>query len=169
MSSISIAPLTAAKTQDWMDQQLAIRGDAHVRRLATFWDDCQSGTRLILAAWHGEKLCGHITISWRSAYPRFAALNAPEIVDLWVQDDTRGKGVGQALLLAAEDFARSKGYASIGLCVGVTARFGAAQRLYIRNGYMPDGTGLWVNGENIRDDATVLLDETATLMLVKRL
>lgn len=152
-----------------MEANLALRGEDQVRRLAHFWDEAQDDKRTILAAWQGDIFCGHITLLWQSNYPPFHRLHFPEIVDLWVAESFQKQGIAKMLLAQIEKIAIAKDAPGIGLGVGVTGRFGAAQRLYSTFGYHPDGTGLWVSGKNIASDAAVHLDEAAMLMLAKRL
>jgi ribosomal protein S18 acetylase RimI-like enzyme len=64
--------------------------------------------------------------------PRPAALFA-----MWVAPEARGQGVGGALVEAVEGWARSKGYARIGL--GVTSTNEPAIRLYTRLGFVDLG------------------------------
>jgi GNAT superfamily N-acetyltransferase len=151
-----------------MEANLAVRGEEEVRRLSRFWDEAQDGKRVILTAWQGDVFCGHITLLWQSNYPPFQRLKFPEIVDLWVTEDFQQQGIAKMLLTEIEHVAIAKHVPGIGLGVGVTGRFGPAQRLYSRFGYHPDGTGLWVSGRNITGDTQVHLDEAAMLMLAKR-
>lgn len=64
--------------------------------------------------------------------PRPAALFA-----MWVAPEARGQGVGGALVEAVEGWARSKGYARIGL--GVASTNEPAIRLYARLGFVDLG------------------------------
>lgn len=168
-----IESLAASDVQSWMEAHLAYRGETHLRRLSQIWHEAQLGARLILVAWDksgdAPRLLGHVTLLWQSAYPPFARGNIPEIVDLWVVPTERRRGVAAALLHHAEMAARTHGATRLGLGVGVLGRFGPAHCLYHALGFRPDGTGLWVQGVNIRDDATVLLNDEALLMWVKAL
>jgi len=42
---------------------------------------------------------------------------------------------------AAEQLARDRGIATLGITVGLFDDYGPAQRLYARRGYIPDGRG----------------------------
>ncbi len=46
------------------------------------------------------------------------------------------------LILHLENIARKEGYKQIGLGVGLYRDYGAAQTLYVRLGYVPDGEGI---------------------------
>lgn len=164
-----IALLTTGQIQDWMDGNLAGRGEQHLRRLAGFWQEAEQGGRLIWAAWDGKRLAGQITLQHESQYPPFRKHAIPEIVDLWVHPQDRGRGTGRRLLQHAIAHARDAGRKAIGLGVGVTASFGAAQRLYVLEGFVPDGSGLWVNGRQPHADETVSLQDNVLMMWVKTL
>ena len=59
------------------------------------------------------------------------------IYGMWVAQEARGQGIGAALMDAVEDWARSAGYAFIGL--GVTTTNEPAIRLYEHKGYTDTG------------------------------
>ena len=56
--------------------------------------------------------------------------------DIFVTESARGRGVGGALLDAAETFARAGGLARLTLATAHQNR--TAQRLYLAHGYVPD-------------------------------
>lgn len=88
-----------------------------------------------LVAWDGDAPLGHGEVKWdgcnaeevRSAYP-----NCPEINGLLVYQ-LRGRGIGTALIRAAEDLARSRGCELIG--IGADDDNLRARTLYERLGY----------------------------------
>jgi GNAT superfamily N-acetyltransferase len=76
----------------------------------------------------------------------FLAEDGAELVSMWVAPAGRGKGVGNALMTAIEDWARSNGATTLGL--SVVPGNDPAHNLYLRHGYvdtdelgdlMPDG------------------------------
>lgn len=111
---------------------------------------------------------GYVTLVWASADPVFAAADVPEIVDLNVLPHARGRGFGSMLVAAAEQEAWSRS-SVVGLRVGLHPGYGAAQRLYARRGYVPDGRGVVVDGEPVAEGAEVVLDDDANLRMTKRL
>ena len=77
-----------------------------------------------LVAWMGAVPIGHVRITDR---------DPPEMQDLEVRPDYRGRGVATALIAAAERAARERHAVMIRLEVSVANT--TAQRLYQRNGY----------------------------------
>ena len=60
---------------------------------------------------------------------------------LVVAEPFRRQGTGTLLLDAAEQLARDRRIASLGITVGLFDDYGPARRLYARRGYTPDGRG----------------------------
>ena len=83
-----------------------------------------AGTGFYLVGWDGGEPAGHA----------YLALTSPlEVQDMYVLPELRGRGIGTALLNAAEDEARSRGATRLTLTVGVDSA--GARRLYERQGY----------------------------------
>jgi GNAT superfamily N-acetyltransferase len=101
--------------------------------------------RKVFIGFENDVFAGYLTVLWKSNYPLFAAKNIPEINDFNVLPEFRRKGIGTKLMDEAERLVseRSK---IVGIGVGLDADYGAAQRLYIKRGYIPDGRGIvWQN------------------------
>jgi ribosomal protein S18 acetylase RimI-like enzyme len=60
------------------------------------------------------------------------------LVAMWVAPETRGRRVGEALVQAVIDWARSEGYKAVRLAVA--DHNASAQRLYDRTGFVPTRT-----------------------------
>ncbi len=98
-------------------------------------------TRTCFVAIVDGQFAGYVTVNWRPAYAGFAYLNIPEIQDLNVLTTYRRKGVASRLLDRAEgEAARRSGVVGIG--VGLHPGYNAAQRLYVKRGYIPDARGI---------------------------
>jgi GNAT superfamily N-acetyltransferase len=125
--------------------------------------------RTVLLAEEQGRGLGYAMINWQPLYPPFRRLGIPEIQDLNVAPEARRQGLGARLVEACEDAARQAGKTEMGISVGLDAGFGAAQRLYVRSGYMPDGAGV------MHDEAPVLpgemraVDGLLTLKFIKAL
>lgn len=133
-----------------------------------YWLEQEEGRRTILVAFKESAFVGYLTIVWRSDYPPFQAAAIPEIQDFNVLPEFRRQGVGTQLMDKAEQII-TKRAAFAGIGVGLTADYGAAQRLYVLRGYVPDGRGLvWKNHHPEYGDQ-VTVDDDLVLCLVKRL
>lgn len=115
------------------------------------------GKRRIFVAFENGEFAGYLTILFDSDYPPFKAENIPEINDLNVLPKFRRRRIGTKLMDKAEEFI-SENYKIAGIGVGLEKDYGAAQRLYVLRGYVPDGRGIvWQNrfpkyGENVTID-----------------
>jgi uncharacterized protein YijF (DUF1287 family) len=78
---------------------------------------------------------------------------------------------------ACEALVREAGKTEIGISVGLNQGYGPAQRLYVKKGYIPDGTGVCCDDVPVRAGemrTTILrhplsLDNLLTLKMVKNL
>ena len=126
------------------------------------------GVRDIIVAEAGNEFAGYLTIQWESDYSEFKKFGIPEIVDFNVLKRFQRKSVGTALMDEAEKRIRkSTKFAGIG--VGQTADYGAAQILYVKRGYIPNGKGLCKNGVPIRFGEQLTMNDDIILYLVKEL
>ena len=101
-------------------------------------------------------------------YPGFRDAGIPEIQDLNVRRDYRRRGIGSALLDEAERRISQRAEGA-GIAFGLYADYGAAQRLYVKRGYVPDGRGLHYRVNPVVAGETYRVDDDLLLYLVKRL
>lgn len=78
------------------------------------------------------------------------------------------RGIGSALMDRAEALIAERSPVA-GIGVGLTANYGAAQVLYVRRGYVPDGRGIISGAEPVRPGASVAADDDLVLYLTRRL
>lgn len=127
------------------------------------------GKRVILVSEANGKISGYVFLNWNPRYQPFRRLNIPEIQDLYVSPDARRQGIGEALVNACESHAREKGCTHMGIAVGLHAGFGAAQRIYVRKGYVPDGAGVMYDRDAVHMGDMRIIDDDLTLMMIKDL
>jgi GNAT superfamily N-acetyltransferase len=133
----------------------------------SYYQDLQHSVRVVWIAWVGRAVAGYVTLKLSSSYPFFQDNHIPEINDLNVLPQYRKLGIGSSLLDYAE--ARAvKEYSSVGIGVGLYADYGAAQRLYIKRGYIPDGRGVTYDYHLVEPGETVVVDDDLVLWFVKR-
>jgi ribosomal protein S18 acetylase RimI-like enzyme len=113
----------------------------HRARLAA-QDD---GAVVYAIAWLGDRPVGHVLVKWGGtdlAPVRALVTDCPEIENLFVAPDLRGRGVGTQLLEAAELLVRNSGYDRIGLDVATDNH--RARALYDRHGFRDVGVAPFV-------------------------
>lgn len=112
------------------------------------------------------KTAGYITMNINSEKGPFAKKDIPELEDFHVFPEYRSMGIGNILLDAAEEKAASFSNA-ISLCIGLHSDFSAAHRIYTRRGYIPDGTGVWYEGEPLKPFAKCYNNKNLVFYLMK--
>jgi GNAT superfamily N-acetyltransferase len=114
------------------------------------------------------RFAGYLTICWQSTYASFREKQIPEIMDFNVLPNFRRMGIGTQLMDRAEaEIAKVSPVAGIG--VGMTPDYGAAQRLYVLRGYIPDGNGLYYLGRPMQYGQALKVDDNLALYLTKEL
>jgi len=133
-----------------------------------YFADSQTGRRVVLLAVQDRRFAGYLTIVWDSDYAAFREERVPEIVDFNVLERYRRRGIGTALMDKAERrIAQRSPLAGIG--VGLKPDYGAAQILYVRRGYVPDGHGLQADGRIAQYGDQVTVNDDLVLHLTKQL
>jgi GNAT superfamily N-acetyltransferase len=137
-------------------------------RLVRYVRDMEEGRGIALVAESEGTLCGYVTLLWESPRETLADIDAPEVRDLCVLPAFRRQGVGTRLMDAIEDeaFGRSP---LCGLAVGIHPGYGAAQRLFARRDYLPDGGGARYQDRSVAEGERLPLDEDLVLCLVKEI
>ena len=126
------------------------------------------GLRQVFVAFVNEEFSGYLTICWHSLYEPFRKQNIPEIVDFNVLPKFRRQGIGTQLMDMAEDtIAKVNPIAGIG--VGLDPDYGAAQRLYVLRGYIPDGRGLHYRDHYVKYGEQITIDDELAMYLTKAL
>jgi ribosomal protein S18 acetylase RimI-like enzyme len=120
---------------------------------------------VIVARWDGV-FAGYVTIVWRSDYAPFAERNVPEVNDFNVLPAYRRRAIGSRLMDEAERliFARAP---VAGIGVGLHHDYGAAQRLYVLRGYVPDARGITAHGVRVNWGDSAKIDDDLVLWLTK--
>ena len=118
----------------------------HARRISQQDQDHS----LYLLAWKREGPVGHVVVKW-PAWPESpfavewqARYGCSMVEDLWICPDSRGKGIGRALMETAHARTGQRGIGSVGLGVGVGDGYDAARHLYKSLGYRDRGHGRFI-------------------------
>jgi GNAT superfamily N-acetyltransferase len=139
-------------------------GFSSVEKFRRYLSEDRAGLRPVFVAILDGEVAGYVTLLWNADDPAFRMEEIAEISDLWVSDCFRCRGVGTALLAHAEQEAARRS-PTVGLNVGLHSGYGAAQRIYVRCGYVPDGSGVVVEGEVVPEGSTIRLDDDPIVTL----
>jgi GNAT superfamily N-acetyltransferase len=142
----------------------ALGWDKPVAQYEKYLADQRAGVRDVLVATVDDEFAGYLTVQWESSY--FDGI--PEISDFNVLPKFRRRGIGTALMDAAEARVAERSQA-VGIGVGLYADYGQAQRMYVRRGYLPDGRGLMYDNRPVPPGRTIPIDDAAALMFTKSL
>ncbi len=130
--------------------------------------DQQAGRSIALIAEQDGTIAGYINLYREGMDGPEQFRNLPEIVDFGVLIKFRRRGIGTKLMDTAEKLAA--GLAStVYLGVGLHFGYGSAQRMYVRRGYIPDGSGVWYGDRVCGQYEDCCNDDDLVLYLSKQL
>ena len=134
--------------------------------LARYFLEQESGEREVLVTEIDGAVAGYVTILPSAKHGPFAEVY-PELSDFNVFEPFQNQGIGNLLLEEAEK--RVKLISDkVTLGVGLHSGYGPAQRLYMKRGYIPDGTGVWYQNQPLEMNATIQNNDDLVLYLSKK-
>ncbi len=136
-------------------------------RWKKYYQEQQVNERTVGIIEKDQQILGYGSLFLKSEYPHFSHI--PEINDLWIFEEHRGKGLGSQLIAWLENIAKEKGYKEVGIGVGLYADYGSAQKLYFKLGYSPDGKGITYKYQPTIPGVSYPLDDELILWLKKSL
>lgn len=139
---ILIRDMQQSDAQKITDEEIAQGWDADISKYQTRLKHQAEGKSISLVAEYDGNVAGYINVYPDSEWGAFANKGCPEIVDFGVLEKYRRNGVGSKLMDIAEQTAM-KYSDTVYLGVGMHYGYGSAQRMYVKRGYIPDGTGVW--------------------------
>jgi GNAT superfamily N-acetyltransferase len=165
---LTIEPLVRADIAEITASFAAIGWSKPAALYEGYLADAERGTRIVRVARWERVFAGYVTLNRESSYPAFRRTSAPEVEDLNVLPSFRRQGIATRLLDEAEQFAALHSRI-VGIGVGLGHEYGAAQRLYVLRGYVPDGQGVESHGVLPNWGDLVTMDDNLVLHLTKRL
>lgn len=172
MANILIQPLIEEEISSISQAFHDLGWDKPVSLFQGYLEEQETGERLIWKAMVSKQFAGYITLKWASEYPSFREHRIPEIMDLNVLPNFRNIGVGSLLLDTAEKEAALKSGTigiGVGLYAGQDGGYGAAQRLYVKRGYLPDGKGVTYQYQPTIPGKSYPLDDDLVLWFTKNI
>ena len=141
---IAIRQIIIEADIDRIIAQFITQGDNKPREIwETYFREQESGERIVIIAETDGEIAGYVTLfpKVKDAVP-YREQGIPEIKDFHVFEKFQRRGIGSALMDKIEAIAAE--YAdTVCLGVGLHSGYGTAQRMYVKRGYVPDGSGAW--------------------------
>ena len=165
---ITIRNMENGDAQAITDAEIEQGWDASVEKYQKRLEDQRAGKAVSLVAECSGKPVGYINIYPNSTGGVFGEKGYPKIVDFGVLEKYRNQGIGTALMDIAEQIAAT--YAdTVYLGVGLHSGYGSAQRMYVKRGYVPDGSGVWYQDKICKPYGECKNDDDLVLYLSKKL
>ena len=131
--------------------------------------DYSEGRCIALTAVYEKCPAGYVYVYLNAHDGPFKDKGWPIIVDFNVVKKYQRMGIGNTLMDAAEQIA-SRYSDTVCLGVGLCDSYCTAQRMYVKRGYIPDGSGIWYQGKQcVQYETVCTVDDDLILFLSKEL
>ena len=167
--AVRIRNMQPEDAQIFTDEECAQGWHASVEKYERRLRDQSEGRCVSLVAEYLGHPAGYVNVYPNSQWGAFGGQGLPEIVDFGVLEKYQRRGIGSRLMDVAEELASE--YAdTVYLGVGLHGGYGSAQRMYVKRGYLPDGTGIWHGNELCASyDTAYVIDDDLALYMSKKL
>jgi len=135
-------------------------------QFAAYYRQQTEGSRCVLIAECDHRFAGYVTLLPKALSGPFAEKNIPEIMDFNVLIRYRRQDIGSLLMDAVETQAAAMADA-VSIGVGLYTDYGSAQRMYVKRGYIPDGSGVWSQNSILPPYQTCRNDDDLVLCFSK--
>jgi len=167
-NNILIRDMIQSDAQIITDEEIAQGWNQSIDKYIMRLEHQAQGKSISLVAEYKNNVAGYINVYPNSQWGAFANQGYPEIVDFGVLAKYRNNGIGTKLMDIAEKIATQ--YSDIVyLGVGLNSGYGSAQRMYVKRGYIPDGSGVWYGEKVCPPYAACCNDDDLVLYLSKQL
>lgn len=164
--TLHIRLLIASDIQPIADAFAALGWNKPASQYERYLAEQEAGLRTVFVAFIENAFAGYVTVLWQSGYPPFREADIPEIADFNVLPHLRRQGIGGRLMDAAEAKVAEQ-FPVVGIGVGLFADYGAAQRMYVKRGYIPDGRGIFTQGHFVQYGESIVIDDEPALYFTK--
>ncbi len=164
---LTIRNMEASDAQVFTDGEIAQGWHADISKYRMRLQDQADGKCVALTAEYQGQPAGYINVYRTGMGGPFEEKGWPEIVDFGVLQKYQRKGIGTKLMDTAEKIAGQ--YAdTVWLCVGLHEGYGSAQRMYVKRGYVPDGSGVWYRGRPCTPYDTIYTNDDDLVLYLSR-
>ena len=166
--NLSIRSMIKSDIQGFVDAFAEQNWHKPVELLNDYYHQQEKGEKFVIVAEVNSEVAGYVTLLPHTEVGPYAYKNIPEIVDFNVLIKFQKRGIGNKIMDVAEGIAKENSD-SVSLAVGLHYGYGSAQRMYVKRGYIPDGTGAWYKGEKLEQYAKCENDDDLVLYFLKQL
>lgn len=131
-----------------------------------YYEEQERGERQVFVAEMDGLPVGYVCLLPGAPAGPYYGMCIPCVSDFNVLIKNRGQGIGSALMDAVEEAAFKQGD-EVCLGVGMHSGYGTALRMYVKRGYIPDGSGLWYQDKPLTNYAPCVNDDDLVLYLLK--
>lgn len=150
------------------DAEIEQGWNASIEKYQNRLEDQKSGKAIALVAEYSGQPVGYINIYPDNQEGAFGGKGYPEIIDFGVLEKYQKQGIGTVLMNIAEEISAT--YAdTVYLGVGLHSGYGSAQRMYVKRGYIPDGSGVWYQDKICKPYEKCKNDDDLVLYFSKKL
>ena len=168
-NELVIRNMEEADARVFTDEEIAQGWHTDISKYLARLQDQSAGKCVSLTAVYQGQLVGYVSVYITGLSDAFSGKGLPEIVDFGVLEKYQRKGIGGRLMDTAEEIA-GKYADTVWLGVGLHSGYGSAQRIYVKRGYIPDGTGVWYQNKPCAQYETEIAnDDNLVLFLSKKL
>ena len=165
---LTIRSMVPEDAKVYYDTYLSYDWHPQIETYENYYKEQQKGERLVFVPEYEGKVVGICTLVLRPTEGPWGGKDIPEIVDLCVFFHIHKSGIGSKLLDVAEAEA-AKRSDMVFLAVGCHSGYGSAQRIYVKRGFIPDGSGVWYQNKQLDQYAPCVNDDDLLLFMSKKL
>ncbi len=165
---LTIRNMVPEDAKVYYDTYMSYNWHPQMETYENYYREQQNGERLVFVPEYEGKVVGICTLVLHPTEGPWGGQNIPEIVDLCVFFHVHKSGIGSKLLDVAEAEA-AKRSDMVFLAVGCHSGYGPAQRIYVKRGYIPDGSGVWYQNKQLDQYAPCVNDDDLLLFMSKEL
>lgn len=165
---VKIRDLIKSDAQDFEDAFSEQGWNKKAEQYENYYKEQTKGKRVVVVATVNDKVAGYLTILPSVSEGAYANMGIPEICDFNVLQKFQKIGIGNKLMNHAEAYV-AKTHDTITLGVGLHSGYGAAQRIYVKRGYIPHGSGAWYQGKILEQYVPCVNDDDLIIYMSKSL
>ncbi len=167
--TVTIRNMEKADAQVFTDEFTAQGWHPEISGYLERLNDQSEGKCVALTALFEGRPAGYVYIYLQADGGPFKGKGWPIIVDFNVLKKYQRRGIGSKLMDAAEQVAAQ--YANtVCLGVGLCDSYGTAQRMYVKRGYIPDGSGVWYQDKQcVQYETVCTVDDDLVLFFYKKM